>query len=417
MIVADSIKLEQELSFNNLASKLGLTQQELVNAMKTSKIAMLERRLTITRDSVIGELDEELFDFERLNKIESIDGIIELSRYLNKSYQDVVITAIGDLFPAFEDVGLFEKEKLFEQMNAGDHDLQSFLQAIPIVTLFENDRGPYVTRLNREGITYVVRNEHMDLIFEHLLVPLVINSTTFQSKEKAEQFYESYTFKRITELHRIVSKINKENVIMILQDEQLIKIDPLFEKGLSVHFYGMMLYWSMQYFINFHEYSHVLCNHFTSHKDSISMEIEADNFALNALYYNSFKQLQLDQNNYHEEKDYQTLLFMVVSPLWIFLFFSVNNIESGVKISDSHPHPLLRLGNAYKTLDHLSKNHSPLNKGLKSIFKFIEQLLKELHKNLSDEQLRAIYDVDHYTRSPRYIYESKNGKVEKIMIA
>jgi len=411
MVAAEYIGVQQELSFNNLASRLGLNEQELVEAMKEAQIAVLQKRIAVTKDSFFGDLDQEYFDPDKIRKIDSIIGIIDFIRHHNHSYQKVIISTVAELFPAFEKAGLFDKDAL-TKIGDGKNDISRFLKSIPIVTLFESDQGPYVTRLDSMELIYVVRNKHMDLILERLLIPLIINSTVFQSEEKVNTFYNNYSIDKILGLYFTIAKIDSRNIIWTLQDEVLENIDPLFEKGLIVHYYGMILFWSMQYLINFHEYAHVMCNHFFAEKDPILMEIEADNFAINALYFNSLKRLGIEEKDIDEEAVNDKLIFMVMSPLWLFLLFSVSNIESGMKISDTHPHPLLRLGNSRRTLDVLTKNAGPLNRKLTKIFSFIEAIVNEMLKEINETQLQKIYNEDHYKKTSLFIYNCETKTVD-----
>lgn len=276
-------RAEELRSLRIIAKKFAWTEEQLVqNVIGGYKAAMMENYETYRRE--LNSKDPERF---------FAPGVFEIDKVLSPD----------DLFDYFQKIQVFQTEtcietlcsitpkilpQLYPSYGMDQDQLRKMLLSIPMINTFDyNVLDPSVLRIS--DAEYMIRNSFtFDTLASYLVCPLYAN-TAFDIQERRKERPEGYS-----EPATVARKYME--IASVYHQELLYHADFLRQIDTDIHFNGTGLvnetvgkdaYYGMQLFAFFHEYAHVLLDHFDSDRANDEIELEADTFAINALVVNT----------------------------------------------------------------------------------------------------------------------------------
>jgi hypothetical protein len=339
------IRSEELFSLKLLATKLGVTEQHLIDfALSVYNQAMSENRERYKRefkeDNVDKYFNVEIFNTE---SISSAEDFLDFFKKIEKPYTETCIATLCRIAPTL--IPFYRKEL---KGKIRKEELSNFLQQIPLINTFDYKNIDQSTLLEvDEGEYYVIRNHFFfDTIITYLVVPLFINTTLAFDKldeGKGESFFLQSTI--ATKFLEILELI-KSNQLYSTDLLEIVDTDPYFNgNSIEVNTMGLDLYYGMKLFALFHEYSHILLNHFNSAVSNFEVEMEADIFAINALVVNTIDYF----GEFKGVSEFKSVFpaLRIISPLLYYLL----KISISDNLLNTTPSYFIRFMNAQKIIE------------------------------------------------------------------
>lgn len=380
------ISEEERLSLTTLARKFKITEKHIIKFAFDDYKKQMHENKTIFKEKLNAKnpesfFGEGVFDTQEIN---SPEDFFNYFREINKYYPQSCIETLCKIVPSI-------LKDIKPNNNLGTKNLKKFLEDIPIINLFDYKVYDQSTLLEiGQQKYYVIRNYFsFDTVVTYFLCPLFINTTIFFTKDSKqtekditsanESFYSEDTIaKKIVE----ISELFHTDSIYRTDLKEIADTNPHFNgKGIENNTVGLDLYYGLKFFALFHEYSHIILNHFDSQDTNFQMELEADILAINALAVNTM--------DYYRDSIKKgaiieiAAILRIASPLLHFMLKLA--LESD--IFSSRPTYLIRFRNAKTIIEYQMVNYDLSNTGLELVGKMsniFDQLIllkiKEPHK-------------------------------------
>lgn len=292
----------------------GMDYYEFINLVPSYKKTREEFERTKTRFLIKEYSFEELLAFHKVRLSSRKNGITNEIINFDKKYEGVI------------------------KWKNNVTDKKEFLNAIPI--LLSYDDFSWRVGISKKAIKI---SKAIEYSLEAVLIPIIVNSffpnlipqpyankPDFRNKFKGKYFLENVV-KGLTFYFNTVEKCS------FLMSHPIIQ---LVEFKMATKIFGIPLFHSIMDFIFFHEYAHVLLNHFDSKKENKVKEVEADILALNLLFSKNL----IKRRKLNEQGMEFNLALHSIAPILLMQMLTALNLANGFKEYDTHPYPLFRAG-------------------------------------------------------------------------
>ena len=381
---------EEELSsLKFFAASMKTSEMNIINEVFTRFRSEMDKQKKFYQQELKKENVEYLFGKNTFEKdsLESpksfFEYIKENEKHQIESYIETIVTTIPIIYKKSFPNGLNDLKKI--------KNLYSFLKKIPIINTFDkyNFDLNVILEVDSEDI-YVIRNYFLfDSLLTYYICPIFIN-TTFSTEENLNCFgSEFYSEKKIAEkIFEVYQKYENDLIYSVKSLKEWENDKYYKDYDFETFTYTKDLYYGVKSFALFHEYSHIILNHFYSPESNYKMEIDADILAINLLVTNTIDYYKRDLNN--NEALQNVIILRIISPLMYFLLkicFQKDNLT----ISPSY---FIRFKTVKTVLDnHLKLNNLDLGLGFTNKIETILLHIFDL-KNLEFDDIKEVFSKE-----------------------
>lgn len=355
------IREEERLSVDSMAKKLKITEKYIIEfAFENYKNQIYENK-AILKEKLKAENPEHIFgqgifDTQEVN---STEEFFDYFKKINSYYPQSCIETLCKIVPSI-------LRDLKPHLALETEILKDFLENIPIINLFDYKIYDQNTLLEvGEQKYFVIRNYFtFDTVVTYFVCPLFINTTILFTNDRKltekditnadEDFYSQDTIaKKFVE----ISEIFHSDRIYQSDLKEIADTNPHFNgESIENNTMGLDLYYGLKFFALFHEYSHIILNHFESQDTNFQMELEADILAINALTVNTMDYYKDSLKNNGSMIEIAAIL-RLISPLLHFML----KLALEPDIFSSRPTYLIRFRNAKKIIEYQMANYGLSN--------------------------------------------------------